>query len=71
MGQKRLTCSTVVCLLSPAADMPPLGPAPRWAKNGPEQLQQPCDKCISQHLPRTLFVGEVDPRHRIGHELIT
>ena len=24
MGQNRLTCSTVVCLLSPAADMPPL-----------------------------------------------
>jgi hypothetical protein len=31
MGQKRLTCSTVVCLLSPAADMARFGPGPIFA----------------------------------------
>jgi hypothetical protein len=33
-GQNRLTGSTVGCLLSPAADMPPTRAAPLWAKSG-------------------------------------
>jgi hypothetical protein len=32
LGQNRLTGSTVGCLLSPAADMPPTRAAPLWAQ---------------------------------------
>jgi hypothetical protein len=61
--------SRVMCGLSGEGSITPqTGPAVRqwallsWAKNEREQLQRPCYKGVSQHLPWTFFVDEVSPK---------